>query len=373
MKNKIEAIDYLRGLAILAIIVIHILAWHDNAIWTEYTSIPRLFALRDFLQFSVVTVIICSGFSLYMAHGQLSLNKADLTNFYKKRVKRLLFPWWIFLAVFFSFHFLIKQIFNVQLIELSWSYVLLSFSMIGGIGFGWLVLLMLIMTLLFPFLKYLYDHSRKAVLFSFAVAAYLLSFALFKINPTNTLDFGAPMASASSASVAFLAISFIVGWSMVYMIGFFLEQFYNDHPSLKKELRLTFFSIGLFLLVSAIYSGLGIGEYLYLNKYPPSPTYISLGLMMTFILLSLFFSFQHVIHTHLKRVMTFLSSNSYWLFMWNALTLSIITPFLGLFSFSSVYLKLALDILLNVIGVVLLVFLQKGLLKIEIHYEKHHF
>ncbi|MBW2994903.1 acyltransferase [Candidatus Woesearchaeota archaeon] len=362
MQHKIEAIDYLRGLSILAIIVVHVLAWHDISVLTEYTRVPALFNLRDVLQFSVVTIVICSGFSLYMKHQKIK----NINSFYTHRLKRLLFPWWIFLAVFFSVHLIIKFIFKTELIELSQDYVLSSFLMMGGIGIGWLILLILTLTVLYPLLKYLYDNVNKRLLFSLSAIFYLISIFVFNINPIAIHEM------RFDISIIPLAITFIIGWSIVYMIGFSLEQFYNYHPSIKKELRLTFGFVALYFLVRIVHNIFNLNKQLYLNKYPPSPYYLTFGLAITFVLLSLFFSYKHFIHAHLKKLLAFFSSNSYWLFMWNALTLSFTIPFLAMFEFN-IYFKLIIAIVLNVAGVTLLVKLQKKLIKIEMHLEKHHF
>ncbi|MBI2124247.1 acyltransferase family protein, partial [Candidatus Pacearchaeota archaeon] len=119
MEHKIEAIDYLRALSVLAIIIIHVIAWHDSSISTEYTQSSFLFKLRDFLQFSVVTLIICSAFSVYVSNKKISFKPEEIGTFYKKRIKRLLFPWWMFLIIFFSAHAIIKLVFNAEFIDLS--------------------------------------------------------------------------------------------------------------------------------------------------------------------------------------------------------------------------------------------------------------
>jgi surface polysaccharide O-acyltransferase-like enzyme len=368
MSHKVESIDYLRGLSILAIIVIHILAWHDTAVLTQYTQLPFLFSLREFLQFSVVAVVLCSGFSLYLSHSKLSLKSAEIWTFYKKRFKHLLLPWWVFLAVFFSVHLLLKLVYNLELINLSAKYVLSSFLMVGGIGIGWLVLLMLILTLLFPFLKYMYDTLNKKVLFSVLAAVYIGSVFLFSKNPLNIMDF--PFATGLWPSVV-MSFQFIIGWSTIYMVGFLLEQFYNKHPFVIKELQLTIGFTVIFLITFIIYYVLKLNRRLYLNKYPPSPLYLSFGLMASFILLTVFFLYKHFIHIHFKKLLAFFSSNSFWLFIWSALTLSLISPLTRVIQ--DIYLRLVIEVTLNITGVVFLVLLQKKLIKIEMHLEQHHF
>lgn len=371
MKHKIEAIDYLRGLSILAIIVIHVLAWHDRSILTEYTRIAYLFSFRDLLQFSVVAVVLCSGFSLYRSHSSISLNFAEIRQFYWKRLKRLLIPWWGFLTIFFAVHYTLNALFGSRLVDLSYDYVLSSYLMIGGVGFGWLVGLMIVLSLVFPFLKEAYQKISRTVLLTLICAAYLFSVIVYSANPISVFE--NPLSSISPVSFASFAIAFVFGWSGIYIIGFLLEDFFNDRGKLKKEMQLTFAFIGLSLLVRLIYGVFNLNKNLYLNKYPPTPIYLSYGLAVTFVLLLLFFSYKNFIHEHLRKILAFFSSNSYWLFMWNALTLSFIIPLLNIFTISNVYLKLFIDIILNVFLCSALVWLQKKVIKLEMHLEKHHF
>ena len=370
MEHKTEVIDYLRGLSILSIIVIHVIAWHDNAIFTVYTKVPALFNLRDFLEFSVVTIVICSGFSLYLAYKP-SLNFKDLLHFYKKRFKRILMPWWIFLIIFFSIHYIIKLIFGLELIELSRNYILSSFFMIGGIGFGWLVLLMLVLSFLFPFLKYLYKNYNRSILFITVTIAYVLSLIIFEIEPIHV--FHLSLDSISIVSLIIFAIPFVLGWSIIYLVGFLLEELYNKPQFIRKVSQLTLVFIGLFILVNIIFSIFNLDKHMYLNKYPPTPEFLSFGLMGTFMLLTLFFSCKHFIHAHFKKPLSFFSSNSYWLFMWNALTLSFVIPFLSLFEFNNIFLRLIIAIIFNVLGVSLLVLLQERSIKIAMRFKNTTF
>jgi hypothetical protein len=368
--RKIEAIDYMRAIAIVAIIIIHVIAWHDSSITTDYTKVQSLFNLRNILQFSVVTIVICSGFSLYLNNININLNFQELKEFYKKRLKRILFPWWIFLYAFFIIHAVIQIIFNIELVDLSTEYIINSFLMIGGVGFGWLILLMILIAILFPFLKYLYDKSNKIILFASLITLYLLSIISYYNNPLDI--FNTTANNIHILSSVFLVVSFILGWSIIYLIGFVLGSYYQEH-AMKKEITLTFLFIIIFLVINFAYDSLNMNKTLYLNKYPPSPFYLSFGLMITFMLLSFFYIYKRPIHEYLRKIISFLSDNSYWLFMWNALTLSFIIPMLTLFKIDNIYLKLGIDILLNILAVSVLVVLQKKFIKIELQTEKHHF
>lgn len=371
MNHRIEAIDYLRGISILAIIIIHVIAWHDRLIVTEYTKNLFLFGLRDFLQFSVVAMVVCSGFSLFFRHKDLEMSSKSIFAFYWRRIKRLMFPWWIFLIIFFGIHALIYLIFNVQFIDLTKKYMLQSFFTPLGVGIGWLILLMLVLMVLFPFLKYIYEKSNKIILFVsfFAVSMFLyyLGYSVFDFSPGNLFT-----AIPSAPLLIIGIVSFFASWSFIYMIGFLLGDLYNKRDQIKKELKLTYVFILSFIIIFVIYQLFGLNSQLYLNKYPPSAYYIIFSLMMLFVLLTIFFKYKDFIHRNIQRFLTFFSDNSFWFFMWNILCISLITPFLLLFPFGNIYIKLIIDIILNIIAVILIVKLQK-LIKIEIHREKHHF
>lgn len=359
---RIKSIDYLRGLSIIGVILIHILAWHNKSIdrvliWhdavalSEYTKIPLLFNLGDFLHFFVVALVFCSGFSLYLSN-HTSLKWKDLKSFYIKRAQRLVYPWWTFLSFFFSFHFVYFFITGVRLIDLSWRYILSSYLLLGGMGFAWIIFLMLILMLMYPFLRYLFDKYNHFKLFGIIILIYSASVIIFNFNPLNVYNL--KTATTLIGLIFFLTTS-ILGWGVIYMIGF-LAAYLHNHPS-KKEIHLAL-GIGvtsLFIIIFKVYQELDLSSILYDNKYPPSPYYLLFGLMMTLVL---FIYFSYMKHRNLKKILSFFSKNSLWAFMWNALTLTILTPILADFTFTSIYRKLVWNIILNFIFVVLLVILH---------------
>ena len=147
------------------------------------------------------------------------------------------------------------------------------------------------------------------------------------------------------------------------MIGFSLAQHYNTPQFMNKMLGATIGFIVLFISVNVIYTILDLDKHLYLNKYPPTPEFLSFGIMATFILIILLFSCKMFLHDHLQKLLSFFSSNSYWLFMWNALTLSFFIPFLALFEFNNIFVRLIVAIVLNIMGVSFLVLVQNRFIK----------
>jgi len=369
MKHKIEAIDYLRGLSILLIIFIHIILPAFGHSKNDYSSIKALFDMWSVSNFCVVIIVICSGFSLYMSAKNLSLSKKDIFSFYKKRLKRLLLPWWMFCIIYFIFYGILKAVFNLQIADLSPKYIILSFFTLGGIPFGWLVFLMVMLTLIFPFLKYIYEKGRTAILM--LLLAYLASIIVATLKPLYFNMY--PDISLSAVSGISFIFSFILGWSLIYMLGFFLEALYNENKLMKKDITVTFNFIILFLVVHIIYKILGLKTVMYLNKYPPTPYYLTFGIASTFIILNLFFAYKHFIHKHLKNLLSYFSTNSYWMYLWGGLTLGLLSYLFSYLTFINTYLRLVLEFVVNLVFIALLILLQKKLVKIEMYLEKHHF
>jgi surface polysaccharide O-acyltransferase-like enzyme len=78
MKDRTEVIDYLRAISILAIVLIHIILPTIYNLPTIYSSNNFLFVLWKFLNLSVVSLIICSGFALYVSYPKLKTRKKDI-------------------------------------------------------------------------------------------------------------------------------------------------------------------------------------------------------------------------------------------------------------------------------------------------------
>ncbi|MFC1769186.1 acyltransferase [Nanoarchaeota archaeon] len=368
MKHKNEAVDYLRGISILAIITIHVVSLHDKGL-TDFFNVLVLFYLKDLLQFAVVTLIICSAFSLYLNHNNLKFNFKDIMRFYKRRISRLLLPFWIFLGLYFSIHLAIKYIFDVALIDLSSGYILKSFLMVGGIGIGWIILTLLLLSLFFPVFLYLYENVNKKYLFLIWTVSFIVSVVFFTRTGVDTYN----LSNLNPFTLITMVLSFFTGWGLVYLIGFSFHSIFKKHPNIREELRISFKFIGIFVIFHALYFILGLSRKMYLNKYPPTPYYLSFSIMMTLVLLTLLFGYKRFLKEYTSNFLSFLSSNSYWLFLWNILTLSLITPFLSIFSISNLYLKFVIALVLNIIFSIYLVKLQKKLIKWEISLENHHF
>ncbi len=369
MNRKVLAIDYLRGLSILSLILVHLILPLSGMPLTEYAMQPVLVTLRDLLNLCVVTLVACSGFSLFRSTAETEFTVTNTRAFYRKRFARLLLPWVHYVLISVAVYGVVALFFPGFGGWLLRTYPFLSVANYGGIPFAWIalkwiVILLLLLTLLFPWLRHVY--RKQPVVLGMMIACYIASCVLALIYPvdrTRYRDLGfAPL------PVLLEVASFVLGWSLVCIFGFSLDKLYSDDRFMKKDMKVTFLAVFLFLAAYVLYAALDLPLAIGANKFPPSPFYVLLGIAVTLVLLSLFISFESLIRGIPRTVLEFFSANSYWLYLW-----SLVLLFISNFIFSHFGLPLAvrllLEFLFNCVVLALLVTAQKHV-KVRIYIEK---
>ncbi|MCP3682278.1 MAG: acyltransferase [bacterium] len=374
MKHKIEIIDYLRGLAILFMTLQHVILpfmiMHPN----RFSSDAYLLVIRDVLNFSVGIIIICSGFSLYYSCRKLQFkNIKDILLFYKKRILRLLVPWFVFVMVSLVSYglllFFSKE--NLEKILAEYSFIQ-SVSLFGipiGFAFHWIVIAMVLLTFLFPFLKYIYEKSKYTP--HIMVLVYLIAYSVSLKFPLEFIAF--PQLNVNVLSIASFIVAFLAGWGLVYMFGFSLEKLYEERKLRRHEWSITLFFIALFIIDYFVLKRLGIETMLNLSKFPPSPHFLLLGIVSTLLVLNILDKYYHTIHAYFRKILSFLSYNSYWLYLYGFWALAIISYLFGYISEMNVYLRLFLEFTATMLLASFIVVVQQKIVKLKVMIEKHHF
>lgn len=264
--SRFEEIDVLRGIAVFAMILIHVNYFYISQ------KIP--FILWNYSQFAVPVFIFCSSYLFFVKSSSLSLN------YLKKRFSRLLIPYWIFLSLF------IPLVYLNEPGKVSINYVLSSILGIGGVDISWLVLLFLIFTILFPLIKSL--EKNKILFFAFSLISFIVSLVLvFFSFPLN--------------------YKFImwVPWSLVILFSIFFIKF---------EAKKWFFpsiiivSFVLYLVLGFVLANLNHNLSFVNNKYPPNLYLLSFGF---FAITLLFWLAKLKVFKPLSSGISFLSLNSY--------------------------------------------------------------
>jgi fucose 4-O-acetylase-like acetyltransferase len=287
-----NGIDILRFIGLSMIILAHV----------EPPSL--LFQIRNF---DVPLMVLVSGLSF-----SLSYKKTEKYYIYLwKRVKRLLFPVWIFLTLYF----MVLYIFVPTSSELTLFKLAASYSLIGGIGYVWVIRIFLMVAALSPLL-YLANKKIKSNLLYFFIILVGLIINDIVIFSTKTYINGDFLKLIS------LFTLYVIPYSMVFAIGLRLTCV-NRKQS---------YALCLSSLVSLLLSALAIyifsGELLPTQKYkyPPTTYYISYALLISFIL----WMNIHIIESLLRRTklldfVLFCGRNSIWIYLWHIVFIKTIT------------------------------------------------
>jgi len=196
MKKRIGAIDFLRGISIIAIILLHIIYPLDFRPSTIYASDSNLQFFRDVLNFSIVSLIIVSGFSLSYSTKKTDFNLKNTIQFFKKRSKRIFIPWFIYIAISFLIYGFIALIFpnlSARIFQLFPFFSYQSFWKIPArwIILKWIIILIIMLSFLFPLLRFIYHKGKIAITtLLFLYLTSIILYTKYSLNPYNYLDTG---------------------------------------------------------------------------------------------------------------------------------------------------------------------------------------
>lgn len=282
MRNK--QIDILRFLGLSLIILAHV----DPPTW--------VFQLRNF---DVPLMVLVSG----LAYMQ-STPRDSYGLYVWKRVKRLVFPVWLFLACYF----LLIWITGADLEKLTITRVFGSFALMEGIGYVWIIRVFLLVALAAPFILALNKQiESNGMYLSLLLLTFLVyELVLYSTSPVNSQGFGALAASLGYYGTAF---------SLVFALGIRLDALQS-----REVIAIT--------LVSSL-AFVGLAGFYFINqggvvttqafKYPPSAYYLSYALAASLLLWLL----TKNVHEHLQAfnaaesAVMFIAQNSIWIYLWH--------------------------------------------------------
>jgi peptidoglycan/LPS O-acetylase OafA/YrhL len=306
----VQIIDFLRGLAIIVMIITHTTAFfpHDkiaSAIW-------------NWSHFAVPIFIFCSSYLFFKKSSDeaslISSNKPSVTPqingakeskspailpYLKKRIIRLLIPYYIFL-----FFFLLSLLLFTPKI-LTAKYIVQSIFLIGGTDLNWLVLLFLYIAILLPFID-LFFKRNKVLFWLYFLISFGSTLLLLIYHP----------------SVSYKSYMW-VPWSIVPYFTLFYVHFENKP---KKLISIYFLLFFLFLITYFLLLSLSHSVILIHNKYPPNIFYLSYGL---FILLALSYLLKFFVNNKIvSAVFNFFSVYSYQIFFLHYIILTVFATFI---------------------------------------------
>jgi len=300
MGNKRDtAIDFLRALAILSVIITHVLSRNlgpetVNAIW-------------NYLHFIVPLYIFCSGYLMYKKYYVTQWTVPALITWYKKRTLRLVLPYYLFLALHYVLWLIFPSYVSGFGLSLQPRFILTSL-LFTGVDYGWLPLLFLELMLLTPLYLLLFRKNWIRVISFVIVALSSLSLLFYRFTP---LDY---------------RLFMWLPWSTIYFLSFAAARADVFDKLKQSSTRIAIFglcSLLLFFTLRYITTRLQQPLTLTLHKYPPDLFYLSYGLSVGSVL-TLASLIPRLYTRGLRLIIQWLSARSYELFFAHYLILDVL-------------------------------------------------
>lgn len=276
-KERNTTIDFLRGLAVVLMILIHATAY--------FLGDPFTRAVWDYTHFAVPLFVFCSAFIFFAKDSITTLSVSYIV----KRLKRLVFPYYIFLIPFFILAFIHRPD-TVSIRE-----IVEKLLLTGGRDLNWLVILFIYFLFLIPITHFMY-RQKKWLFYILSSMAFISSILFLFYTPPVPFRF-----------VMWLPWTFFLVFTL-----FFTEQKKNTYFFVGTVIV----SIVTFFITRDILQNQGRTLVLTENKYPPNLYYLSYGIFFTTIMYYLHqVSSRNRFYTmYVQPSFDYLSTHSYSLF-----------------------------------------------------------
>lgn len=280
-------IDILRFIGLAGIILAHI-------------DTPKI--LTELRSFDVPLMVLVSGMSFNLSYKD---NESYLLYIWK-RVKRLVFPLWIFLTLYFA----VKLSFFEKL---PWKIIFESYALTDGIGYVWIIRVFLLVAIFSPFL-YLYNKKIN----SSAQYIFILSAFFFIYEVLRYLSL--PYIKTGVGYIASLIIHYAIAYSLLFALGLRITSLNKSQIA-----KLSLANLALFIVICSR-SFLIYGQYISLEQFknPPSIYYFSYSIFMFSILWMYSAEIEYMLEKlELKSLVLFVAQNSLWIYFWHILFVNI--------------------------------------------------
>jgi fucose 4-O-acetylase-like acetyltransferase len=185
-RNK--TIDFLRGVATLVMIIIHVTAY--------FLKDKNVYILWDYAHFVVPIFVFCSAF-VYFQKDDTKLSVLTIW----KRIKRLIVPYYVFVIILFATQYLFK----IKMTDHTFvDHLLLR----DGRYINWLVVLFISFIFLFPFMGWL--RKNMLLLYTFTTLSIFSTLYLFYNDLSNVFRY-----------------VMILPWAAVALYGLYLSRMKN--------------------------------------------------------------------------------------------------------------------------------------------------
>ncbi|MGQ2966377.1 MAG: acyltransferase family protein [Methylophilus sp.] len=279
-----DRIDILRFIGLSMIILAHV------------DPPGLLFQLRNF---DVPLMVLVSAMSFSLSYKANEPYPAYVW----KRIKRLVFPVWSFLTVYFLTIFA----FNPGSGELDPTTVLTSYGLLEGIGYVWIIRVFLLVALISPLLFRWHQNTERDSRYFTVLALSLLAYETLRYC---SLPYIQPGAGELVSSV----LLYLIAYGLIFAIGLRMGRL-----STRQLYTLALLSLSICLLAGMWLFFLH-GEFIPTQslKYPPSVYYFSYAVFISVLLWTHSAGIDHSIERlKLKPLVLFIARNSIWVYLWH--------------------------------------------------------
>lgn len=229
-----------------------------------------------------------------------------------KRFKRICYPVYIFLTLFFAgavaCYFIFGRMpFGITRASVIGSYLLLNSP---SIGYVWIMRVFLLMALVLPLLDRIHRHVRPLAVI--IIAAALIVIQQFIISCVDMID------NMRLHFVADQIIPYLTGYTAIAIVGLKIRQFST------RDLAVAIILALAAVIAFSVWGGQGFNPQKF--KYPPQTLYIVYGIAGSMIVWSLRPLLAPWVTSPVWR---YLSVNSMWLYLWHIIPIYAITPLSG--------------------------------------------
>ena len=247
--------------------------------------------------FDVPLMVFLSALLARLSYEKKSATDRLPVKYVISRTKRLVFPTWIFLTVYFVIFFIITR--KAKDI----SYYIASYGLTRyGFGYVWIILIYLYVSILVPVFHKCPFSIKSIAIVGIIYFIYELGYH-FQIGIQN--------------KIIETSFYYIIPYGTVAFIGY-------HYPAIKTKNRnavLVLSCICFIALFVYYWTANGIPQFVRIAKYPPRIYYLSYGMMCSFALLMLCEKFP-------KKwfgcsFFKYISSHSMWIYLWHILWLDV--------------------------------------------------
>lgn len=281
MKDRNYTLDILKIIALVCIILAHI------------NPASVVFQIRNF---DVPLMIIIS---VILSVDYINNKNFKYIPYILKRIKRLVIPTWIFLSIYFFINFILGNMYSLKTI-------LVSYLLIGGMGYIWIIRIYIYVAIVSPIVNWLQNRLKRW--------QYILFFILHYFLYTLVIEYTQGFEGIAKILINVTVIDFI-GYTFIVAVAIFISNLNN------KNKFITGLIWGVLFIVLAF-------KYKFTQtqafKYPLRLYYLSYAFSISLILYAVIDEIIIRFKFKINRGVIYISNNSLWIYLWHIIYIPII-------------------------------------------------